>query len=115
MLCFSEICISKFIVICSWRGVLDATLYGKVCEWLATGQWVSPGTPVSSTNRTESHDKIEILLKVVLNTITLIRSYRVLSECKPHNNSTYTTKLHTNSSETDGFSSGQYYKSKMVI
>ena len=113
MLCFSEICISKVIVICSWRGVLDTTLSGKVCKWLATGRWVSPGTPVSSTNKTDSHDIIEILLKVVLNTINLIRSCRVLSECKPHNNSTSTTKLHTNSSaEADEFSSGQSYKSK---
>ena len=32
----------------------------------------SPGTPVSSTNKTDHHDIAEILLKVVLNTITLI-------------------------------------------
>jgi hypothetical protein len=36
-----------------------------------TGQWFSPGTPVSSTNKTDHHDIIEILLKVALNTITL--------------------------------------------
>jgi membrane-anchored protein YejM (alkaline phosphatase superfamily) len=30
---------------------------------------VSPGTPVSSTNKTDHHDITEILLKVVLNTI----------------------------------------------
>jgi hypothetical protein len=29
------------------------------------------GTPVSSTNRTDRHDIIEVLLKMVLNTITL--------------------------------------------
>jgi predicted secreted protein len=34
--------------------------------------WFSPGTPVSSTNKTDRHDIAEILLKVVLNTITLI-------------------------------------------
>jgi len=34
-------------------------------------QWFSPGTPVSSTNKTDHHDIAEILLKVVLNTITL--------------------------------------------
>ena len=33
------------------------------------GQWFSPGTPVSSTNKTDHHDITEILLKVVLNTI----------------------------------------------
>jgi hypothetical protein len=31
---------------------------------------VSPGTPVSSTNKTDRHDMIEILLKVALNTIS---------------------------------------------
>ena len=37
------------------------------------GQWFSPGTPVSSTNKTDRHDITEILLKVVLNTITLVK------------------------------------------
>jgi hypothetical protein len=32
--------------------------------------WFSPGTPVSSTNKTDRHDKTEILLKVALSTIT---------------------------------------------
>jgi hypothetical protein len=32
-------------------------------------QWFSPGTPVSSTNKTYHHDITEILLKVALNTI----------------------------------------------
>jgi hypothetical protein len=31
-----------------------------------------PGTPVSSTNKTDCHDITEILLKVALNTITLL-------------------------------------------
>jgi hypothetical protein len=43
----------------------------NVCQCLATGQWFSLGTPVSSTNKTDRHDIIEILLKVPLNTITL--------------------------------------------
>jgi len=34
-----------------------------------TGRWVSPGTPVSSINKTDRHDITDILLKVVLNTI----------------------------------------------
>jgi hypothetical protein len=33
------------------------------------GRWFSPGTPVSSTNKTGRHDITEILLKVALNTI----------------------------------------------
>ena len=52
----------------SWRGVLDTT-FCDVCQWLATGQWFSQGTPVSSTNKTDQHDIAEILLKVALNTI----------------------------------------------
>jgi hypothetical protein len=47
----------------------DTILCDKVCQWLATGQWFSPGTPVSSTNKTDRHDITEILLKVALNTI----------------------------------------------
>jgi hypothetical protein len=42
---------------------------GKVCQSFATCRWFSPGTPVSSTNKTDRHDIIEILLKVALNTI----------------------------------------------
>jgi hypothetical protein len=40
----------------SWRGVLDTTLCDKVCQWLATGQWFSAGTLVSSTNKTDRHN-----------------------------------------------------------
>jgi hypothetical protein len=53
------------------HGVLDTTLCDKVFEWLAAGRWFSPGILVSSTNKTDRHDITEILLKVVLNTITL--------------------------------------------
>ena len=42
------------------QGVLDTTLCDQVCQWLS---------PVSSTNKTDRHDIIEILLKVALNTI----------------------------------------------
>ena len=52
------------------RGVLNATLYDKVCQWLATGLWFSQGTLVSSTNKTDCQVITEILLKVALNTIT---------------------------------------------
>jgi hypothetical protein len=27
-----------------------------VCQWLATGQWFSSGTPVSSTNKIDRHN-----------------------------------------------------------
>jgi hypothetical protein len=46
------------------RGVLDATLCDKVCQWLATGRWFSPGTPVSSTNKTYHLDATKILLRM---------------------------------------------------
>ena len=35
-------------------------------NWLAHGQWFSPGTPASSTTKTGHHDIAEILLKVAL-------------------------------------------------
>ena len=54
----------------SWWGVLDTTLYDKVCQWLATGQLFSPGTAVSSINKTDRHDITGILLKVALSTLT---------------------------------------------
>jgi len=50
-------------------GVLDATLCDKVGHCLAAGRWFSPGTPISTTNKTHRHDIAEILLKVELNTI----------------------------------------------
>ena len=43
----------------------------EVCQRLAAGWWFSPGTYVSS-NKTDPHDITQILLKVVLNTITLM-------------------------------------------
>jgi hypothetical protein len=47
----------------SWRGILDKTLCDKVCQLLATGLWISLGTPISATKVVT-----EIFLKVVLNT-----------------------------------------------
>ena len=43
------------------RGVLNTTLCDKVCQWIAAGQWFSPGTPISSTNKIDRHDITEIL------------------------------------------------------
>ena len=55
----------------SWQGVLNATLYDKFCQWLLAVRWFSQSTPVSSINKTDRHDITEILLEVVLNTLTL--------------------------------------------
>jgi hypothetical protein len=52
-------------------GVFDTTLCDKVCQLLVAGRWFSPGTLVSSTNQTDSHEITELLLKVALNTIML--------------------------------------------
>ena len=38
----------------------------KVYQLLAHGRWFSPGTPASSTTKTDRHDIAEILLKVAL-------------------------------------------------
>ena len=53
------------------RSVLNTTLCDKVCQWLVTDQWFSQCALVSSTKKTDRHYITEILLKVVLNTITL--------------------------------------------
>jgi hypothetical protein len=46
--------------------------YGiKLVSDLRQSRWFSPDTLVSSTNKPDHHDMTEILLKVVLNTITL--------------------------------------------
>jgi hypothetical protein len=41
------------------RGVLDTTLCGKVCQLFAADRCFSLGIPVSSTNKTDSHDITE--------------------------------------------------------
>jgi hypothetical protein len=41
-----------------------------------TGQWLSQGTPLSSTNKTDRHDITEILLKVALNTMNQIKFFK---------------------------------------
>jgi len=40
-----------------------------VNDFRQVGRWVSPGPPVSSTNKTDRHDIAEILLKVALNAL----------------------------------------------
>ena len=36
----------------------------KVCQRLTTGQWFSPGTPVSSTNKTDYYDTVKEIRKL---------------------------------------------------
>jgi hypothetical protein len=86
--------IIKFVIDLLGPGVLDTTLYNKVCDlklplmlwvrisirarctlcdkacqWLAAGRWFSPDPPVSSINKTDCHNITEILLKVALHYI----------------------------------------------
>ena len=60
------------------------TLCDKVCQWLATGRYFSPDTPLSSTNKTDCHDITEILVKVALNTINKQNYSNVLTSCSPN-------------------------------
>ena len=50
----------------------------KVYQLLAHCRYFSPGTPVSSTTKTDHHDIAEILLKVALNTINQIFSLELI-------------------------------------
>ena len=49
------------------------TFCDHVCQWLATGRWVSLGPPVSSINKADRQDIIEMLLKMALSTIKHIK------------------------------------------
>jgi hypothetical protein len=51
--------------------VLESTFCDKVSQWLAAGLWFSRGTPDYPTNKTDSLNITKILLKVVLNPITI--------------------------------------------
>jgi len=52
----------KFNIICKYNTIVSSNPahcevysiqhYVKVCQWLLAGQWFSPGTPVSTTNKT---------------------------------------------------------------
>jgi hypothetical protein len=59
---------------------VDKIVKYKVCQWLTTGQWFSPDSPVSSTNKTDPKDITEILLKVALNTINQ-PSHQIVKHC----------------------------------
>jgi hypothetical protein len=56
----------------------DTTLYDKVCQRLAAGRRFSPGTPVSSTNKTDCHDITEILLKMALSILNQLNCHLML-------------------------------------
>ena len=66
-------------------GVLDATLCDKVCRWLMVGRWFSPGTPVSSTNKPDRHNKTEISLicgkTITIALVTFKKRLKVMHAC----------------------------------
>jgi hypothetical protein len=49
------------------QGVFNTTLYDNVCQRVAADCWFSPGTLVSSINKTDRIDITEILLKQYIN------------------------------------------------
>jgi hypothetical protein len=53
---------------------------------ILAGRWISPGTPVFSTNKTDCQDKTDILLKVALNTISPIPLYKTIQGNNCHIN-----------------------------
>jgi hypothetical protein len=73
------------------RGVLNTTLCDKGCQWLVTGRWFSPGTPVFFTNKTDHHHITEILLKKALNIITLTLLISFCKSTRKHRMSFYIT------------------------
>ena len=55
-----------------WSFELESCLATTLCDsLLVSDRWISPGIPVSFTNKTDHCDITEIWLKVELNTINL--------------------------------------------
>ena len=68
----------------------DSWIYNYVCNHCLSGRRFSPGSPIFSINKSNRHDIAEILLKVTLNTITLILTialqlYTLLEKLLPNN------------------------------
>jgi hypothetical protein len=61
-----------------WASSFNSQLFPILVYWRRT--WFSPGTQVSSTNKTDRHDITEILLKMALNTIIPIEEEQI-SKC----------------------------------
>ena len=70
-LIYNYLCNQRLLPLTLWVWILlrarCTALCDKICHWLVAGQWFSS---VSSNNQTDRCDITEILLKVVLNTIT---------------------------------------------
>ena len=64
----------------SLRGILEITLYDKVCQLLVASWWVCPGTPVFSSNKTDLHDITDALLKTSLIAIAILHSTQQMNK-----------------------------------
>jgi hypothetical protein len=56
-----------------------------VKKYVSELRWFSPGTPVSSTNKTDRHAITEILLRVALNTINPVHNQSLNTFSLAHN------------------------------
>ena len=71
---FLYLFVCTFVCLFCWY----ATLCDKVRQWLAIGQWFSPGTPASSSNKTDLHTIVEIMLNTIKRTNKQILIYLIL-------------------------------------
>ena len=69
--------------------------YVIVCQWDVAFQWLSPGTPVSSTNKADRRDINEILFKEALNTMPI-------SQNKNQQNKNHNTESENEEDEQHG-------------
>ena len=60
---YDSVCFIPILLISS---MFFTALCDIVCQWFATCRWFSPGTQVSSTNKTDHQDITVILLNVAL-------------------------------------------------
>jgi hypothetical protein len=76
-------------------GKLYSIQHYVICQWLETGLWFSPGTPISSTNKTDHHTKTiyrtELQISCVFAFFTLWKRVKthVLSDQSVHITHTY--------------------------
>jgi hypothetical protein len=79
VICLSPLTLRVWIPL---RGVLlDTTLFDKVCQWLATGQWFSPNTPAAECDATNNQPGVRfrvVVFSATFNNILVISWWSVL-------------------------------------
>ena len=79
-------------IMCSNPVQARCTLYNIISlTVVCAGRCSFPGTPVSSTNKTDRHGITEILLKVALKTITIRSGASIIMELSKRNASMHLT------------------------